>query len=153
MTEADQERARPKKTMKKKGPQRSQSRNALPGSSLYGFGNTTSFRLLTILDRSRLIVSHTGSVNVFGAGPNPLPAILDVGSGGGAGADGTFWLEEVDGGGGGGGRLDCMKGEADTTGIEARGGLGGRAGRTVAGADWTLALMRFSISSMSDWED
>jgi hypothetical protein len=48
-----------------------------------------------------------------------------------------------------------MNGEGDeeTTGMEARGGLGGRAGRTVAGPDWTLALIRFSISSMSDWED
>lgn len=42
-----------------------------------------------------------------------------------------------------------MKGE-DETGMEARGGLGGRAGRTEGGAEWTLALMRFSISSMSD---
>lgn len=46
-----------------------------------------------------------------------------------------------------------MKGEgaAETeTGMEARGGLGGLA----EGTDWwTLALMRFSISSMSDWED
>lgn len=54
--------------------------------------------------------------------------------------------------GGSGGRLDWIKGEEET-GIEARGGLGGRAGRTVEGPDWTLALMRFSISSMSDWED
>lgn len=73
---------------------------------------------------------------------------------------GTFWLEEEEGGGGGGGaegggRCDCMNGEGEeeTTGMEARGGLGGRAGRTVAGLDWTLALIRFSISSMSDWED
>ena len=40
---------------------------------------------------------------------------------------------------------------ADETGI--RGGLGGRAGRTVAELDWTLALIRFSISSMSDWDE
>ena len=37
--------------------------------------------------------------------------------------------------------------------MEARGGLGGLAGRTVVGPDWTLALIRFSISSMSDWEE
>lgn len=58
----------------------------------------------------------------------------------------------VDDGGGGGGRFDCMKGEEET-GIEARGGLGGLAGRTVAELDWTLALIRFSISSISDWDD
>lgn len=49
-----------------------------------------------------------------------------------------------------------MKGEGegeDEIGMEARGGLGGRAGRTVAELDWTLAWIRFSISSMSDWED
>lgn len=45
--------------------------------------------------------------------------------------------------------LEAMNGEEET-GIEARGGLGGLAGSTVEGADWTLALMRFSISSMSD---
>jgi hypothetical protein len=42
-----------------------------------------------------------------------------------------------------------MKGEEET-GI--RGGLGGRAGRTVAGPDWRVEWMRFSISSMSDWD-
>lgn len=95
-------------------------------------------------------MSHTGSVSVFGAEPNPLAPILEDGGGGGSGTDGTFWLEE---GGSGGGRLDCKNGEEETTGIEARGGLGGRAGSTVAGADWTLTWMRFSISSMSDWEE
>ena len=143
--------------MKKNGPHRSQSRRAFPGSSLYGFGNTTSFRLLTILDRSRFTVSQTGSVSVFGAGPNPVGAGRDdeeeeVGrsvGGTGRGTDGTFCLEE-------GGRLEGMKGEGegeDEIGMEARGGLGGRAGRTVAGPDWTLALIRFSISSMSDWDE
>ena len=48
--------------------------------------------------------------------------------------------------------LEGMNGE-DETGIEARGGLGGLAGRTVAGPDSTLAWMRFSISSMSDWDE
>jgi hypothetical protein len=43
-----------------------------------------------------------------------------------------------------------MNGDEDT-GI--RGGLGGRAGRTVEGLDWMEELIRFSISSMSDWED
>lgn len=46
-----------------------------------------------------------------------------------------------------------MKGEVETGMVAGRGGLGGRAGRTVDGPDWTLALIRFSISSMSDWED
>lgn len=76
--------------MKKNGPHRSQSRNALPGSSRLGLGNTTSFKLLTILDRSLLIVSQTGSVSVFGAGPNPELAISG----------------RVEGGGGGGGKED-----------------------------------------------
>ena len=74
------------------------------------------------------------------------------GGGGAAGTDGTFGLDDDEESGGGGGMLDWMKGEEET-GIEARGGLGGRAGRTVAGPDWTLALIRFSISSISDWDD
>jgi hypothetical protein len=75
---ADQERMSPSKTMKKKGPQRSQSRRALPGSSRKGLGKTTSLRLLTIRTRSRLTVSQTGSVSVLGSGPNPLEAIATV---------------------------------------------------------------------------
>jgi hypothetical protein len=75
--------------MKKKGPHRSQSRKALPGSSRLGLGNTTSFKLLTILDRSRLTVSQTGSVRVLGAGPKPE---VEISAG------------RVEGGGGGGGR-------------------------------------------------
>lgn len=147
--------------MKKKGPQRSQSLKAFPGSSRKGFGNTTSFKLLTILDRSLFTVSQTGSVSVFGSEPNPAEAMLgrplpEEESGGATGigteTEGGFWLEVVDEGGGRGGRLDCMNGEEET-GIEALGGLGGLAGRTVAGPDWTLALIRFSISSMSDWDD
>lgn len=73
------------------------------------------------------------------------------GGGGAAGTAGTFWLDDEETGGGGG-MLDWMNGEEDM-GMEARGGLGGRAGRTVAWPDWTLALIRFSISSMSDWDD
>lgn len=47
-----------------------------------------------------------------------------------------------------------MNGDEEETGIVAgRVGLGGRAGRTVDGPDCTLALIRFSISSISDWED
>ena len=151
LTEADHESVRPKKTMKKNGPHRSQSLSAFPGSSRFGFGNTTSFRLLTILDRSRFTVSHTGSVNVFGGDPNPivfepseLPKLTAGGSDGGAGT------EDEDGGSGG--RLDWTKGE-DETGIEGRIGLGGRAGRTVPGPDWSPPFIMFSISSMSDWDD
>lgn len=48
--------------------------------------------------------------------------------------------------------FDWIKGDEET-GMEALGGLGGLAGSTVAGPDWTLACMRFSISSMSDWEE
>lgn len=123
--------------MKKKGPHRSQSLKALSGSSRKGLGKTTSFRLLTILERSLFTVSHTGSVRVLGGDPNPEAPILTVVGGGGGGAWGT-----------GLGRLEGMKGEEET-GIEARGGLGGRAGRTVA----ELAFIRFSISSISDCDD
>jgi len=127
--------------MKKKGPQRSQSRKALPGSSRLGLGKTTSFKLLTILDRSLLTVSQTGSVKVLGAGPNPEVEISGRVEGGGARGgreeEGGFgrggWEEDL--GGAGLGRLELMKGEEveEVTGIEARGGDGGRAGRTVAG--------------------
>lgn len=132
LTDADQERTRPRKTMKRNGPHRSQSLNAFPGSSRYGFGNTTSFKLLTILARSLFTVSHTGSVNVFGGDPKPEAPILSPDRGGGGGgadaAGGTgvgFWWEA----GCGGGRFEGMKGEEETG---MRGGLGGRAGRTVA---------------------
>lgn len=153
LTEADQDKVRPRKTMKKKGPQRSQSRNALPGSSLLGLGKTTSFKLLTILDRSRFTVSHTGSVRVLGGGPNPeaeIPAEEEAGGGGGGAAEGMVMGMEV--GLEGGGRLDGMKGEGEA-GIDARGGEGGcAAGRTEEGVEWREEWMRFSISSMSDWE-
>lgn len=154
LTEADQDNVSPKNTMKKNGPHRSQSRNAFPGSSRYGFGNTTNFKLLTILDRSLFTVSQTGSVNVLGGGPKPLMVdcgrtafALRLGLEGGGGAAGT-----KAGLGGGVGRLEGMNGDVDT-GMEARVGDGGRAGRTVEGPNWTLAVIRFSISSMSDWED
>jgi len=117
--------------MKKKGPHRSQSLRALPGSSRKGLGNTTSFRLLTILERSRFTVSQTGSVSVLGAEPNPEEEMSARGGGGGGG---TAETEDL-GRGGGGGRLEEMKGEgaAETeTGMEARGGLGGLA----EGTDW-----------------
>lgn len=127
--------------MKKKGPHRSQSLNAFPGSSLNGLGKTTNFKLLTILDRSLFTVSHTGSVKVLGAGPNPAEAIgllpplervLDGGNGGrevtGAIAGGTeTGLGRVETGGTGEGRGE------EEMGIEARGGDGGRAGSTVEG--------------------
>lgn len=90
MTDADHERVRPRNTMKKKGPHRSQSLKAFPGSSRKGLGKTTSFKLLTIRDRSLLTVSHTGSVRVLGGDPNPeadksgLP-LPETGNGGGVG--------------------------------------------------------------------
>ena len=75
LTEADQDKVRPWKTMKKKGPQRSQSRSAFPGSSRKGLGKTTSLRLLTMRARSRLTVSQTGSVSVLGGRPKPSDAM------------------------------------------------------------------------------
>lgn len=105
-TEADHDRVSPRNTMKKNGPHRSQSRKAFPGSSLNGFGNTTNFKLLTILDRSLFTVSQTGSVNVFGGDPNPDAPIFELtgGGGGAVGTEGTddgFWVVL-----GSGGRLD-----------------------------------------------
>lgn len=147
--------------MKKKGPHRSQSLIAFPGSSLNGLGNTTSFKLLTILDKSRLMVSQTGSVRVFGGEPKPDPAILLLvidprgggigGLGAAAGVTGAAEIKGVGLGMEGGGRLEGMNGGGgglEETGMEARGGDGGRAGRTEEGYEW----MRFSISSMSDCE-
>lgn len=153
LTEADQESATPKKTIKKNGPQRSQSLNAFPGSSLKGLGNTTSFKLLTILHRSLFTVSKTGSVNVFGDGPNPLATMLlelptGGGGGGAAGTGCNFWREDEEETGGGGGMLEEMKGEDDGGGVVAR----CRAGRTTAGPEWTLSLIKLRISSISDWE-
>lgn len=157
LTEADQERVRPRNTMKKKGPQRSQSLKALPGSSLNGLGKTTSFKLLTILDRSRFTVSQTGSVSVFGGDPNPDAGILPLGPEARGGRGGLGTAEDTGGtsvvlGLVGGGRLDGMKVGggfgAEEMGMEARGGDGGRAGRTEV--EWEL--MRFSISSISDWD-
>lgn len=80
--------------MKKNGPQRSQSLSAFPGSSLNGFGKTTSFRLLTILARSRFTVSHTGSVNVSIGDPKASAATpsREV-------AEGAAVTEDTDGGG------------------------------------------------------
>lgn len=146
--------------MKKKGPHRSQSLKAFPGSSLNGLGKTTSFKLLTILDRSLFTVSQTGSVNVLGAGPNPDEAIggtppvvgrapVEGGNGGSEETGGTtggtgLGFGCVETGGTGAGRGE------EETGIEARGGEGGRAGSTVEG--YGCEFMRFSISSMSDWE-
>lgn len=115
--------------------------------------------MLTILDKSLLTVSQTGSVRVFGGEPNPAAAIppppLVDPSGGEIEGLGTVEATEGTGvglGTVGGGRLDGMKaaggGGAEDTGMEARGGDGGRAGRTGEGLEW----MRFSISSMSDWE-
>jgi hypothetical protein len=117
LTEADQESVRPRKTMKKKGPQRSQSRSAFPGSSRNGLGKTTSFRLLTMRDRSRLTVSQTGSVSVLVGAPNPSAAMGMVTEAEGSGADGenggSGWGLGVDVGG--------TAGELEM-GMDARGG-------------------------------
>ena len=75
LTEGDQDTVRLRKTMKKKGSQRSQSLSALPGPSRLGLGKTTSLRLLTMRARSRLTVSQTGSVSVLGGGPKPSDAM------------------------------------------------------------------------------
>lgn len=98
-TEADHDKVSPRNTMKKKGPHKSQSRSAFPGSSLKGLGNTTNFKLLRILDKSLFTVSHTGSVRVLGAGPKPseaMPCLVLTGStedddAGGGGGGGCFW--------------------------------------------------------------
>jgi hypothetical protein len=147
-TEADQESVRPKKTMKKKGPQRSQSRSALPGSSRNGLGKTTSLRLLTMRERSRLTVSQTGSVSVLVGAPNPSAAMgmgmVTEAEGSGAEGEkgGTGRGLELAGGG--------TEGELEM-GMDARGGDEGRAGSTAAAEG--AALMRLSISSMSDLAD
>lgn len=104
-----------------------------------------------------MTVSQTGSVRVLGGDPKALAAMPAEEEAGGGGGGGAGLAED---GGGGGGRLDWMKGEdvgvgvgVEETGMEARGGLGGRAGRTVEGADWIEEWIRFSISSMSDWDE
>jgi hypothetical protein len=82
-----------------------------------------------------------------------LLELLTAGRGGGTGTCVTFWADDD---GWSGGRFDCINGEEEEeedTGIEGLVGLGGRAARTVPGPDWTLSLIRFSISSMSDWDD
>ena len=48
--------------------------------------------------------------------------------------------------------MEGMNGEVDI-GMEAGVGDGGLAARTVEGPNWTLAVIKFSISSMSDWDD
>ena len=136
--------------MKKKGPQRSQSLSALPGSSRLGLGKTTSLRLLTMRARSRLTVSQTGSVSVLGGGPKPSEAMATETDAGGAAAGGAWGTkmgtEEVGSGG-----LEEAGGGEEEMGMEARGGEGGRAGRTVA--EGGASYMRLSISSMSDCAD
>lgn len=128
LTDADHDSARPRKMMKKNGPQRSQSRKAFPGTSRFGFGNTTSFKLPRILDRSLLTVSHTGSVQVFEDDPKPEFAIscreFEEGRLVGTGIIGIAAMVgflEV------GGIDDDMNGLGEVeTGIEALGGLAGR---------------------------
>lgn len=66
----------------------------------------TSFKLLTIVDKSRLTVSHTSSVKEFGADLNLVKlvgaarACVFVGGGGGVAVEGTI-----------GEMLDRMKGD------------------------------------------
>jgi hypothetical protein len=100
--------------------------------------------------RSRLTVSHTGSVSVLGGDPNPSEAMgTDTEADGSGGAGETEIGMEAPGSAGFAG-TGAGAGDEET-GIEARGGDGGRAGRTVLeeGAAW----MRLSISSMSDCAD
>jgi hypothetical protein len=99
--------------------------------------------LLTILIRSLLTVSQTGSVNVVEDEPNPAAEMP------GRAFDEAPVNTGVTLGGG--------KGEEET-GMDALGGLGGLAESTGADdgggvAGCTLTFMRFSISSMSDCED
>ena len=150
---ADQERMSPSETMKKKGPQRSQSRSALPGSSRNGLGKTTSMRLLTTRWRSRLTVSQTGSVSVRLAGsgpPNPSEAMEPETTGAGTMEPGGAAAENGSLAAGG------SAGSAEEeTGMEARGGDAGRAAEAAgATAAWGgAARARVSISSMSDCAD
>jgi len=105
-------------------------------------------RLLTMRAKSRLTVSHTGSVSVLGGGPNPL-APMGTETDAGTGETETEIGMEAAGRGGFVG-TGAGAGEEDT-GMEARVGDGGRAGSTVAGDG--AAWMRLSISSMSDCAD
>lgn len=153
---ADHERMSPRETMKKKGPQRSQSRSALPESSRNGLGKTTSLRLLTTRLRSRLMVSQTGSVSVLaplvGSGPpNPSGEMgtetatmvpeAGVENGAAAAVENGSLAAVVAGG----------SAEDEETGMEARGGEEmGRAAGTMVTCWEGQARARVSISSMSD---
>jgi hypothetical protein len=100
--------------------------------------------------KSRLMVSHTGSVSVLGGDPNPsAPMGTETDAGTGTGETETEIGMEAAGKGGFVGTGDGA-GEEET-GMEARVGDGGRAGSTVAGDG--AAWMRLSISSMSDCAD
>jgi hypothetical protein len=98
--------------------------------------------------KSRLMVSHTGSVSVLGGDPNPS-APMGTETDAGTGTGETEIGMEAAGKGGFVG-TGAGAGEEDT-GMEARVGDGGRAGSTVAGDG--AAWMRLSISSMSDCAD
>jgi hypothetical protein len=100
--------------------------------------------------KSRFTVSHTGSVSVLGGGPNPSAPMgteTDVRTGE---TETEIGMEAAGRGGFVGTGAGANAGEEDT-GMEARVGDGGRAGRTVAGDG--AAWMRLSISSMSDCAD
>lgn len=137
--DAEYEMATPRKTMKKKGPQRSQSRRACPGSSRYGLGKTTCRRLMPTRRRSLLMVSQTGSVRVFAEGPPSKPVEpwepksgtggeeSMAGLRGGGAASGVGVL------GGGNAEGTCAEEMDELTGMEARGGLDGFAGGTDPG--------------------
>jgi hypothetical protein len=130
--------------MKKKGPQRSQSRSALPGSSRKGLGKTTSLRFLTMRLRSRLTVSQTGSVSVSVSGPNPSePMGTTTEPEPGANAESAAGLA-----------AETMVGaeEEEEMGMEARGGEAGSVAGSTAAGDGE-ALRRSSISSMSERAD
>lgn len=93
-------------------------------------------------------------MRVLGGDPNPTdeipPPVEGGGGGGGAGLTVAVVVVVEEGGG----RLEGMNGEGvEDTGMDARGGEGARGGGAGKTVVWIEELMRFSISSMSDWED